>query len=429
MRDRSPTYDLACNDFLERYADLLDAHGAKFGMYEASILSAKEESIFLAVLNGRDRRREYQTVRATNHAFSKAAMKGNSQRMMIVVQNTLDNFQIGFGEACRDYWAARNIDADAPFRRRVREWMSAYQTIYESLLRTLYAPVCTAYRLAEPNRYGDEFKLDNDSRARLTAIKAIEKNSAYGIDFYRLGLNHALRNAIAHRSYEIFEREEYVEYWDGTSSRSRIEEIDVQQLCADAFLNASAILDAIVLWFVNHRAVGEKRGWIRENKPRAVSQEEFEQATKAMFAVHSFTVASTVREKHVDRFLLSTRHKGIDQTSTIFRGGDRWTESFDVHLKYLEVPIVPEILDMLRQIVGGYVTAEHLVVEVSGPDGEAIGVLSVKAGVIRRLRGPKDNPLKDVRKAFDEDTLGDATMWQEHRSAPERATPRIPIDR
>ena len=268
LRSHSPTYELACNDFNEKYIDLFDVHRVKWGVFEASIIKAKEEAIFLAALEGRDSLRDYRTVRATNNAFAKAAMRGNTRRMMIVIQNSLENFQSGFNDACQDYWEARKMGDDVPYRAQIMLWMSAYQTLYESLLRIVYAPVCTAYHLIDKKLYGDDFKLDNGGRARLKAIKSIEKKSSYEIEFYRLGLNHTLRNANAHRHYEIFEHEKYVEYWDSTTPRIRITVDEIRILCGNAFHNASAILDAIVLWFVNHRSAGEERGWLRESKPR-----------------------------------------------------------------------------------------------------------------------------------------------------------------
>jgi hypothetical protein len=303
--------------------------------------------------------------------------------------------------------------------------MTAYQTLYESLLRIVYAPVCTAYHLIDPKRFDDDFKLDNGGRARLKAIRSIERNSAYRFDSYQLGLDHTLRNATAHRHYEIFDHEEYVEYWDGTNPRSRITESEMRDLCRDAFYNASAILDAIILWFVNHRSVAEKRGWLKENKPRRVSRLEFEKAITAMFEAYSLTVLTVERTDESERICLGTRSRGVDQTSTIFRGGDGWSESFDVEIKYEEIPILPEILDILRHVVRGYKTAKKIEVEICDSDGAPLGEISVKAGVVRRLKDPEKQPVDNVRKSFDADTLGDAEMWREFRSMPTRATPRL----
>ncbi len=263
LHEHSPTYDLACNDFFEKYIDLIHVHQAKFEMFEASIIAAKEEGIFLAALEGRDRRREYRTVKATVSLLDKAASRGNTQRIVISVVNALDDFASAFNEACTDFWAAKNNKPDAPFRRRAMGWMTAYQTLYERLLRSVYAPVVTAYRVSNPSKQTDSFKLDIEGRARLKAIKEIEANSAYKMDLYRLGLNHSIRNAIAHRHFEIYTAEEYVEYWDSTSPRQRVSEDEIRQLCSDALVNASFIVDAIVLWLVNHRSVAEKRVFCR----------------------------------------------------------------------------------------------------------------------------------------------------------------------
>ncbi len=65
--------------------------------------------------------------------------------------------------------------------------------------------------------------------------------------------------------------------------------------------------------------------------------------------------------------------------------------------------------------------------EVSNDDGQPIGSLRVKAGVIRSLKGPKREDLNDVRKAFDEETIGDAKMWIQTKTMPERATPRLKV--
>ena len=76
MRNRTPTYDLACTDFIERYIDVLESL-AKFGMLKVGILRAKE----------------HQAVRATYHMFSKAATKGRGQQVFTTIQNTLYDFR------------------------------------------------------------------------------------------------------------------------------------------------------------------------------------------------------------------------------------------------------------------------------------------------------------------------------------------------
>ena len=69
LRPHSPTHELACNDFIEKYIDLFDAQRVKWGVFEASILQAKEEAIFLGAFEGRNFQRDCRTVRATCHTF------------------------------------------------------------------------------------------------------------------------------------------------------------------------------------------------------------------------------------------------------------------------------------------------------------------------------------------------------------------------
>jgi len=148
---------------------------------------------------------------------------------------------------------------------------------------------------------------------------------------------------------------------------------------------------------------------------------------RAMFAQYSLTVTQVKRDGDVDQFCVSTQSRGVDQTSTIFRGGDEWTESFDTVIKYQESDILPEILGLLQHITGGYKTGKVFLVEVSDQDDQPIGVLRVKAGVICSLKGPKREDLDDVRKAFDEETIDDAKMWKQTKTMPERATPRLKV--
>lgn len=423
MRDRpSPMEALGSNDFIERYAELFDMR-AQQSSFTKSLIDWKAHAVFLTNFKNRDGKAEYQHVRAFLNLLNRGAQKKQTQQIFVKVNETLHKLGFGMEAAFSD---RPNSPLMGSFKDRIEKLLDSYQTTYESFLRLVYAPAILAFRITS-NRTSDTLKFDAEGLVRVAGIREIETAAIFPSSHFRRGINSALRNARAHRHYDLYGEDLEIEYWDATTPKTRISEEQIEALIDELFINCLGATDANLIWFMNHSLIAQKRKWIKSNTPIKLSFERYRGVANRAAAELGFDLVEVSRDKKIDQesMVLKTNPRGIDQTSQMFRGGDEWTESFDVDVKFVERPIVEQVANLLLYLSNLSPPANWSITVVDWETEEVLCSFTTKLGVVRSLeRKSKKDRNTRVKKAFDWGTKTDETMFVKLRSEPSRATPR-----
>jgi len=419
----SPMEELGSNDFIERYSELFTVRAEQSDI-TSTLINWKAHAVFLTHFNDRNGQAEYRHVCAYLNLLNRAVQKRQTQRLFNRVYETIQKLGFGMEASFHD---RPSIPLTGSFKERIEKLLDCYQTTYESFLRLVYAPAVIAYRITS-NKDSDNLKLDSDGLVRVAGIREIEMASIFPSNHFRAGINSTLRNARAHRHYELFSEDLEIEYWDANTPKQRISEQQIESLIDGLFINSLSAADAIIVWFMNHSYVARKRKWIATRKPPRMNIDRYRGIAKRTAIELGFSLESLTRDKETstEEIILKTNPKGIDQTSQMFRGGDDWSESFDIDVKYVEAPVIEQVTTLLLVLSNIASMQNWAVSVVDWESKQPICQFRTMIGIVRSLeRESKKDKKTRIKKAFNWEVRTDVTMFVETRAQPRRATPRL----
>ena len=116
---------------------------------------------------------------------------------------------------------------------------------------------------------------------------------------------------------------------------------------------------------------------------------------------------------------MSTRSRGIDQEEEIFMGTGRKTARvFRIPVQYEETFILIQLLGVIRKIIQLEDNFDTIRIQVSNFEKKLIGNLLTDKSTILNIKLENDNDVKNLSKAFIQDTIKLSKMFVRREKPP-----------
>jgi hypothetical protein len=398
---------VAIPQFMEEFGDLLSVR-AEVTEFERSLIEGVYEQIYLV----REQKHQWtRRVRAAFHFLDQGHL--NSPKSVAEhFLNSANQLALLLNTAHASKLELRNAKMNE--EGNVRDTLAYYKQLVEGPFRVLLAPV--AFGFARKMKLTDrDFVPQRDGKASLNALRKIERYLVYPQNQLSIGYNSHVRNAYAHEKYRALDGGK-VELWDEEPSTRRawgpetwtLEQLEdlVQQL----ELTIRGLTMALAIYSANTRAfIGERRITPTIPLPPVIFR-DLKASLEHFARKYGFDLRQTTKDGKTLRLIVRTELRGIDQESEIYVGGNKWSRRFKQPIKYIEVPVVAQALELIRQCEPVLDEYDEVALAVLNPDDETVGEFAIRKDQLSRLIGPDAPPLQEARKLAHKDTVGDTSM-------------------
>jgi hypothetical protein len=410
LHDRSPMAVIAFNEFQKTFKDLFSVR-AQVSDFEKIVIESVYEKLFHRKNNMEWERR----VRAAHHFLDHGALK-SPKSVAEAFLNTAEtmtpvlNAAIDTHKDIHDETIQPNV--------AIRQSLAYYKQLLEGPYRLLLAPVAVGFARVM-GRSDKDFIPGEDGKIKLSTLPKIEQWTIYPQSQLTKGVNTHIRNAYSHENYRILDGWE-VELWDFGQSRKgnapkkwgpeawHIDQIN--SLCNDLELTNLALLTALALYSINHRAQIQERGWASTIKQPKLTQKELKVTLEHFASQLSFQMSSFKIENNSVLITLETEYPGIPQNEEILMGGEKWAKKYIVKVDYKDTPTAEQLLGLLQRTKEYFLGYDELMFSITDYKDRHQGDLHIKVSNLKYLTGPDKAPANEVRKLCEIDTLASSVM-------------------
>lgn len=293
------------------------------------------------------------TARIAYKAIEKGAVKGFKSVAEAFFQN-IDDVSILLNDC---FQKRRQAEKELDIDQRIEKYLCFYNTMYESLIPVLLAPLAISVGLTHPKK--KKFKLDRDGRAKLTFLGNLEFSNNLPRKQLSIGLNNHLRNSYAHSRYEILDNG-FIKLWDvnpGTGELSWGPEVwGIDQLInisEDLWKNALGYVYALILFSTNHRRILVQGGYCEKTKirTRSIRKDFIKKLCEKYAGELGFNSMNISFESKLLKMELRTKLKGIDQNAEIIMGnGKQFVKKYIVKQKYIDSLVIEQVIALIQKV-------------------------------------------------------------------------------
>lgn len=414
VTESSPMRIIALDQFTKKYRDLLTSR-ANIGPSEREFIEATYELLWFD--SERKKNCEYKnwdkTVRATHYFLDTASMLHPDKlgkSFSKISNNIAPALNRTYVRLCNARSSTKNND------NAIEDRLSCYKAMYEGLTRLLLTPVIYSFSLVK-NIRDNIFIPGSDGLINLRALDKMEKLSAYPEARLKVGLNKHVRNAYSHELYNILD-DGKVKLWDIKPNNRTFSwgpEIwtieSLERLCDQLWFLDLAILYALTIYSINNRKTIVERGWWVDSEPVPIRESEFQMLVKMYSQKAGFILKNSMSYNRRLMIKLEIPCKGIDQDEEILFGGDKWASKFKRPVRYVETPVIHQVLGLLQRMKELTKRFDSIEVEVFDDTDICIGKAFMNSINIECLEGPNAMSYADAAKLFQVNSLGDAVMY------------------
>jgi hypothetical protein len=300
-------------------------------------------------------------------------------------------------------------------------FLSLYQTMCEAVVSLIAAPVivgfCHVYGIPTQS-----FVFKPDGRVDINALEKMEDWLLAPSNLLKVGLNKHVRNAYSHSRYRILDGSR-VQMWDETNQGKPTwgpEEwtfTQIEALCSRLELTCVAIVIALAVFGLNYSELIKARGWVPKDRQQPPLRLQEAHDLLAHTASNSSMLLKdfSLQDKTL-HFELSTRPRGNDHVEARRLYGGASMPLYQKPVKYVSVPIAPQVIQILRAAAGHVDDADVFSASIKNHDGEQLGEFHIDRAALGDLSVPLIGGVTKLRALAKVDTLGDSMMWLEELS-------------
>lgn len=415
LTDESPFYKLAMTKYYAMFSDIITTHAISSG-FEENTINWIFQHIWMQGWNKNDIDEFKKTVIASNNFLLKGSYK-KYEKIVKCLLLCFHNLSFALRRASSkrinlySQHVAQNISAIS-----IENFLSLYKCYYEGIVPVSYAPVVYAFSIYK-NINKPLFLPDEFGKISLNAIEAMSKILVYPGNRLAIGLDAHVRNAYSHEKFRIMD-DGHVEITDyniktKTKFGPKLYHVStIEELCEKLWKNALAVIIGLITFGMNERKrITEMK--ININYPDTnMSNEEITETINYWAKYLCFNIKKIYINSSEISISLRLNYKGIDQISQLSMGSkDKLVEAYDIEVKYVEIRIIEQATGLIQYIMPFVDKFKSIHLNIYDEEDRLLGSLKISTENARKFKGPKNQPIDDVLTLYEENTVGDNTMW------------------